>query len=425
MTSSRTLRLLASTMLGAASFGAACAANAAPAAERFTRVNAGTIITPASSIALPEDAGIRAHTNVQIFVPRGQIRLPSSQPTGNGETPASLACVYGLTPKALKCNPQTLKTVATTGQNVVAIVDAFDDPNAASDLAVYSTQWGLPAPTAANFQVVYASGKQPPQDSTGGWELEESLDVDMAHALAPNAKVILVEAKSNSTKDLLAAEAVASKLVAEAGGGEVSNSWSGSETSGEEKYEKDFATAGVVYFASTGDSPGTGFPSILTNVIGVGGTVIDRTTSGDYKSQESWPAGGGGSSPYVPRPSYQDVVQTIVGSQRGVPDISLDASPVSGAWVYDTIKYNGTIPNWIRVGGTSLASPALAAVINSSGAFNTSTVAELIEVYGDFTNKKEFTDITKGSCNNGGQTAPTKGWDYCTGVGVPLGTAGK
>src|SRR5580698_7575118 len=166
--------------------------------EKVTIVPEGTIITPGSSQFGPQDTGVRMHTNVELFQPKDHPHLYNSKPTGKFENPASLACVYGLTAAVTGCNPETLTTVTTGGSRAIAIVDAFDDPNVMSDLSVYSAEYGLPAVTAANFQVVYATGTQPAQDSTGGWELEESLDVDMAHALAPNAKIFFVEAATNS-----------------------------------------------------------------------------------------------------------------------------------------------------------------------------------------------------------------------------------
>lgn len=390
-----------------------------------TQTPQGTIITPGSSVSRPADAGVRAHTNIHIFVPKGQAHINASGPSGKYENPASLACVYGVTAKVVGCDPETLKTVATGGSRTIAIVDAYDDPNAASDLAVYSAKYGLPAITSSNFQVVYASGTRPAQDSSGGWELEESLDVDMAHALAPNAKILLVEASSASTSALLAAEKVAAKMVSAAGGGEVSNSWGGSETANEETYETTFTAKGVVFFASAGDSPGTEFPSVLSNVVGVGGTTIQRSAAGSYKSEVSWADTGGGSSAYVPRPSYQSVVSGIVGSTKGAPDLALDANPNSGAWLYDTIPYEGETLKWVVVGGTSLASPATAALVNNAGSFNASSLAELTEIYAHYGVAADFHDITAGPCGNGGETTAKKGWDFCTGVGSSLGTAGK
>ena len=320
----------------------------------------------------------------------------------------------------------TLTTVATGGSKVVAVVDAYDYPTAKADLAAFSKQYGLPAVTASNFQVVYAGGSKPSQDSTGGWEVEEALDIDMAHALAPGAKVILVEAASNSFADLFAAETVASNLVSQAGGGEVSNSWSGGEFSGEESYESDFSTSGVVYFASTGDSAGIGIPAALSNVVAVGGTTVNRDSSGNYVNQTAWSNTGGGSSAYVPVPSYQSPVSKIVGSNRGTPDISLVADPSTGVWVYDTTPYQGTKLQWFVVGGTSASSPALAAIVNNASNFFASTAAELTAVYKGFRRQANWTDVKGGTCgSNGASITAAKGWDFCTGVGTPLGRAAK
>ena len=393
--------------------------------EKVTVVPEGTIITPGSSQFRPEDAGVRAHTNVELFQPKDHPHLYNSTPTGKFENPASLACVYGVTKKVTGCNPETLTTVATGGSRTIAIVDAFDDPNVMSDLSVYSAQYGLPAVTGANFQVVYATGTQPIQDSTGGWELEESLDVDMVHALAPNASIILVEAATNKNKDLLQADRIAANLVSAAGGGEVSNSWGGSEFAKEGNLEGFFTHPGVVFFASAGDSPGTEFPSVMSHVVGVGGTYIERTETGDYSSEVSWSDTGGGPSKYVPVPTYQTAVASIVGSQRGVPDVSLDASPASGAWLYDTIAYHDRVLDWAVVGGTSLASPATAAIVNNAGHFNKLSTYELATIYAHYGKKKDFRDITAGVCHNGGETTAVKGWDFCTGVGASIGTGGK
>jgi kumamolisin len=196
----------------------------------------GHVVIPQSSVPGPGDAGKRAHTNTRVFVPNGStkpqaaVARPLVGPPVAGfffETPASLACIYRLVPVTPGCDLNVVTTVSNRGSKVIAIVDAFDNPSALADLTLFSSQFGLPAPTAANLQVVYASGVQPANDT--GWALEEALDIEMAHAMAPNAKVILVEAASDSLADLIAAEDVASGLVAAAGGGEVSNSWTGDE----------------------------------------------------------------------------------------------------------------------------------------------------------------------------------------------------
>jgi kumamolisin len=384
----------------------------------------GTIVTPDSSIARAEDRGVAAHTNIYLFVPHGAI-AENSAPTGAYNNPASLACVYGLTVPVAGCNPETLTTVAAGGSKIIAIVDAYDDPTAGNDLGVYSQQYGLPPITGENFQVVYATGKKPQQDPTGDWEVEESLDMEMAHALAPDAKIILVEAKSNQNTDLIAANKVAATLVVAATGGEVSNSWGESEFSGETRFEKVFTGANVVFLAASGDSSGTWWPSVLKNVISVGGTSINRNNQGDFVSQTTWASTGGGLSAYVKRPSYQSKVRKIVGAARGAPDLALIANPQTGIWVYDSTPYEGRVLSWSVWGGTSVATPAVAAIINNAGSFSASTLAELTEVYANLGVRQNFTDITKGSCPNAKSGKAAKGYDLCTGVGTPLGLAGK
>jgi kumamolisin len=332
------------------------------------------------------------------------------------ETPGSVACVYQLTKAVTGCNPNTALTVAAGGSRAIAIVDAYDDPNAASDLAYFSAQFGLPAP---KFQVVYAGGTKPAGNL--GWEIEESLDIEWAHAMAPNAKIYLVEAASNSYTDLFTAVSTAGRLVAAAGGGEVSMSWGGGEFSSEANYDSYFTTSGVVYFASTGDAPGTSFPSVSPNVIAAGGTTFRRNAgTGAFLAEATWVDAGGGSSLYEPRPSYQSVVGSIVGSKRGVPDISAVADPNTGVWVYDS--GNG---GWYVVGGTSASSPILAGIVNLAGHFATSTSSELTTIYNNMTSTANFGDITTGFCGPYMGYAPAKGWDFCSGVGSPKALAGK
>ena len=217
----------------------------------------GQVTIPTSSTERKGDIGLRAHTNIRVFTPTGGLpdasaMLPSGPPFAGYlfETPASLACIYNFVPQSAGCDPNTVTAVPTGGSTSIAIVDAYDNPGAAKDLAKFSKQFGLPP---ATFRVVFATGSRPLRDA--GWEIEESLDVQWAHAMAPNAKLYLVEAASNSFYDLLTAEIVAASLVASDGGGVVSNSWGGSEFAGEAGYDSFFSFPGAVYFASTGDGP--------------------------------------------------------------------------------------------------------------------------------------------------------------------------
>ena len=265
-----------------------------------------------SSLQYRGDAGARAHTNIRTLIPyegAGSLTPPGHSIGANTtglppssayfyETPASLACVYNLVSTVVAgCNPNSVTTVPTGGSKAVAIVDAYHDAYAATDLAKFSTQFGLPA---ANFTVVYANGTKPSVDRTGGWELEESLDIEWAHAMALGAKLYLVEAASNSYTDLFKAVSVASSLVTAAGGGEVSMSWGGSEFSTETTYDSYLTTPGIVYFASAGDSAGAEYPSVSPNVVAAGGTSSDRNpVTGAFETESVWQSTGGGSSTYV------------------------------------------------------------------------------------------------------------------------------
>ncbi len=401
------------------------AALAQPDPDKLVTATArGVLVTPGASLERARDRGRAAHANVHV------LRLARNQPdaaaaANSFETPASLACLYGLAPAVVGCNPQTLTRVASGGSRMIAIVDAYHYPTAAADLATFSTKFRLPAPSAANFAVVYASGTQPAADPTGGWPLEAALDIEMAHALAPGAKVVLVEAASNGFADLFAAEQAAAKMVAAAGGGEVSNSWSGGEFSGEAGAQTAFTGTNVVFFASAGDTPGTGVPSALTNVISVGGTTINRDANGNFLSQTTWTDTGGGLSPYLAAPTYQHAVTPVVGAMRGTPDIALVANPNSGVWVYDSTPYDGAAPGWIVVGGTSVASPASAAIVNNAGSFRASTAAELAVMYANMHRTKAYTDVTSGSCPNATSGTASVGYDLCTGIGTLLGRAAK
>jgi kumamolisin len=366
---------------------------------------------------------VRAHTNIKVFTPTGGLPLATaslaSGPPFRGyyfETPASLACIYNLVPQSAGCDPNLVTAVPNGGSGSIAIVDAFDDPGAARDLAKFSKQFGLPP---ANFKVVFAPGTRPPHDP--GWEIEESLDVQWAHAMAPNAKLYLVEAASNSFYDLFAAEAVAASLVANDGGGVVSNSWGGSEFATETGFDAFFSYPGVVYFASSGDGPGVIYPSASPYVVAVGGTTLSRNPeTGAFLFESAWNSTGGGLSHYEPIPPYQKGAAKVVGSHRGVPDVAAAADPNSGLWVWDS--GNG---GWYVVGGTSASAPMWAGVASAAGSNLGSTAAELTSIYRNRTNRADFTDVKSGVCGpwNGNLTLP--GYDLCTGVGSPVGYGAK
>ncbi|MGZ4409183.1 MAG: S53 family peptidase, partial [Gaiellaceae bacterium] len=232
-----------------------------------------------------------------------------------------------------------------------------------------------------------------------------------AHAIAPAAHILLVEATSNSFANLLAAEDYA-----KAHAQYVSNSWGGNEFSGETGYDSHFAQSGVSFFVSSGDSglPAQ-YPSASPNVISVGGTTLNFS-SGTFTTETGWSGSGGGCSVYETatsaQSSFSEYGQVNCGGRRSTPDVSLDADPASGVSVYDTTRYQGQA-GWFRVGGTSASSPMWAgrsavagATVNSAYVYTTNT-----------TNSITYRDITVG---NNGASALT-GYDLVTGRGSWIG----
>jgi subtilase family serine protease len=378
------------------------------------------------------------HTNIRLLVPNatqnssgGQAAQPAELPPFPGyliETPASLACIYGLAPRLDGCNPNLTTANPSGGSRAIALVDAFDDPTAVSDMATFTTQFGLPA---ADLTVVFANGARPGLDPTGGWELEEALDIEYSHAMAPQAQLFLVEAADNSLANLFGAVVVASNLVAAAGGGEVSMSWGGAEFPQETEVDSLMATRGVVYFASAGDGPGTIYPSTSPNVVSAGGTSLSSDlTTGNFLLENTWQDAGGGPSFYEPRPAFQNGVRFIVGNARGTPDLSFDSNPYSGVWIFDTnpnagIQESALGTGWYAVGGTSVAAPSLAGIINAAGRFLPSSSAENALIYAHIGNPEDYNDIVYGDCGPYIAYFALPGYDLCTGVGSPKGLRGK
>jgi hypothetical protein len=344
-----------------------------------------------------------AHCHVLVVTDRRGNPRASSSPTGL--SPATIKSVYGF------------DTSLTAGAGkTIAIVDAYDDPNAESDLNVFSAAMSLPPCTSTGsdpcFTKVDQTGGTNYPRTNSGWALEISLDVQWAHAIAPGAKILLVEASSNSFSDLLTAE----RYAADPNRGNadyVSNSWGGSEFSGETSYDGSFSQSGVSFFVSAGDAglPAE-YPSASPNVISVGGTTL-HFSGGTFTSETGWSSGGGGCSSYETATSAQanfngtgsdGYAQVNCNGKRATPDVSLDADPNSGVSVYDSVKYYGQT-GWWTVGGTSASSPMWAARSADQGVAVNSAY-----VYG---NSIPFRDITSG--NNGAPCLP--GFDLCTGRG--------
>lgn len=379
---------------------------------RTVFVTGGVVLVAALTMVLGAQ-GANVNANARAVCPGptfASARCHAQVTTDRKGNPLASATPYGLSPQTIK-SVYNFPTSLTAGAGkTIAIVDAYDDPTAESDLNVFSSQYGLPACTTANgcFKKVNQNGGSSVPRKDGGWALEISLDVQWAHAIAPGAKILLVEASSNSFSNLLAAEDYA-----KAHAQYVSNSWGGSEFSGETSFDSHFSQSGVSFFVSSGDAglPAE-YPSASPNVISVGGTTLNLDPNGNLDSETGWSSGGGGCSAYeaaTPAQSgFSGYGQVGCGGQRATPDVSLDADPASGVSVYDSTKYQSQT-GWFRVGGTSASSPMWAGRAAASGA-----AVNASYVYGS---SITYRDITSG--NN---DAPClTGFDLCSGRGSWVG----
>lgn len=307
----------------------------------------------------------------------------------------------GISPSQMK----TAYSLPSTGGNgsTIAIIDAGDTPTIETDLTVFSSTFRLSSPTNDNFEIVKMPGVG---SASGDWITETCLDVEWAHAIAPDAKILLVEAKSANNFDLLSAVDYARNRPDVAA---VSMSWGGQEFFRENNADSHFASAyGAVFFASSGDdgsSTGVSWPASSPNVVGVGGTILSFKCDGTVNSEIAWNESGGGVSAYESLPSYQTIFG-VISSRRSVPDVSYDAG--TGVAVYC-----GSDDGWITVGGTSAGAPQWAAIqALGLSATNTNLYGKAKSAYSSY-----FRDITSGT--NGGYNA-TLGYDCITGLGSPL-----
>ena len=279
-----------------------------------------------------------------------------------GYTPAEIRHAYGFDQIAFATSSGAVS--GNGAGQTIAIVDAYNDPNIVKDLSAFDSQFGVVAPP--KFTVVNERGSSALPSTDAGWSMEISLDVEWAHAIAPGANILLVEANSASLGDLLTAVNYARQ---QAGVTVVSMSWGGSEFNGESSYDSYFTTpaghAPVTFVASAGDSGGDGcWPAVSSNVLAVGGTALSINSSSVRTSETAWSDSSGGVSLYESVPSYQTGVQAT--GRRTTPDVAYDASPSTGFAIYDSVSYAGQ-SGWFCVGGTSAGAPqwaALAAIAN-------------------------------------------------------------
>lgn len=330
----------------------------------------------------------------------------------------------GLSPQQIKTAYGLDKVVAQGENQIIAIVNAYDDPFAESDLGIFSSTFNLPACTTANkcFKKIYASGTQPPLDA--GWAGEIALDVQWAHAIAPKAKIFLVEAASANADDIYKAVDVAVKN----GANVVSMSWGAPEGSWITALNLDqhFNVPNVTFLASSGDSGnGVMYPAASPYVIAVGGTTLQTDAKGNRLSESAWVGSGGGLSVVEPASAQQKVysLPNNPKKMRGVPDVAYDSDPNTGFSVYNSVPdpLSGQT-GWFVVGGTSDAAPqwaGMVAVANSivrrnipvdSILYNIAKASYALTYYDTLTGQN-------GSCGYFCQARSN--YDYVTGLGTP------
>jgi hypothetical protein len=336
--------------------------------------------------------------------------IAAKLPPGYGVT--QLQAAYGLTEAA----------ASKGADQTVAVVVAYDAPNAEQDLAVYREMYGLPPCTTENgcFRKVNQNGESGPLPSRHpGWALEAAVDLDMVSAACPQCKILLVEADDNLIVNLAAAVATAARLKAT----QISSSWGLTEQPGILAFEPFFDHPGVSIFAAAGDAGyGVSYPASSANVTSVGGTSLWPARGARGYDEYAWGATGSGCSAYIDKPSWQRAATGC--AHRATADVSAVADPITAVAVYDTHQAGG----WVQVGGTSVA---------------TSLVAGVYALIGEETRKQpggayayrhpdKFFDITSGNNtgsdpgpDNPGSCSPAvlctagEGYDGPTGVGTP------
>ncbi|MET9217832.1 peptidase S8 [Streptomyces sp. NPDC003300] len=327
---------------------------------------------------------------------------PAAAPSGFG--PADLQSAYAL--------PSSGGSGAT-----VAIVDAYDDPNAEADLATYRSTYGLPACTTDNgcFSKVGQSGSASSLPSAdAGWAEEISLDLDMVSAACPDCHILLVEADDSSMTNLGESVNTAVSL----GAKYVSNSYGGGESSSDPSYDSSyFDHPGVAITVSAGDSGyGAEYPAASQYVTAVGGTSLTSDSSSRGWTESVWTGTGSGCSSYDAKPSWQTDADC---GKRTIADVSAVADPATGVAVHDTY---GSDTGWEVFGGTSASSPLIAAVYALAGAPSAGSYpASFPYAHADALN--DVAGGSNGSCGGSYLCTGVSGFDGPTGLGTPNGTA--
>jgi subtilase family serine protease len=409
---------LDTSLSAASSFPLYVAASLSPPATPAGPIEV-TAPTPASEsanfVTVPADANTEVEPLLTV--------TPQRSPGGGGGGGGGGSVFTGYTPTQIRHAYGFDQLSGTGAGQTIAIVDAYDSPNIQADLNVFSSKFSLPTTTSSpptfTFTVAYASGTKPAANAS--WEQETSLDVEWAHAIAPNANILLVEAASSQVTDMFAAVDYAA-----AHASVVSMSWGFYEGSGEVPYDSHFTVPGVTFLASSGDAGGrVEYPAASPYVVSVGGTSLKLDANNNRISETAWSSGGGGVSRYELLPGYQSTFG-LSYSGRATPDVSYNANPNTGVLVYDSVSYFG-MSGWLIAGGTSAGAPQWAALVALADAGRaplhfsplTSTDLTTSPIYtaatGTTIYSTNYFDVTSGS--NGYPAG--MGYDLATGLGSP------
>jgi subtilase family serine protease len=391
-------------LLGAAALAALAACSPDSPATPTAVTSAGS---PAADVGTGQAQRLQ-HARVCPSEAPGVARCHSWVRVDDAAQPLAAGTPRGFGPADLR-DAYNLPSNGGSGQTI-AIVDAYDDANAESDLTVYRAQFGLPPCTTENgcFRKIDQNGGTNYPRGDMGWAEEISLDLDMASAICPDCNILLVEAKSNSLTNLFTA---VDRAVLE-GATVISNSYGASEFSSEASYESHYNHPGIAITVSSGDNGyGVEFPAASQYVTAVGGTSLTKASNTRGWTETVWSGAGSGCSAYITKPSWQ----TDAGcSRRTVADVSAVADPSTGVAVYDTYRLHPG--GWLVFGGTSVSAPIIAALYALG---NSSSASSL------YSHTSSLFDVTSGSNGNcGGSYLCTGkvGFDGPTGLGTPNGT---
>lgn len=376
-------------------------------------------------LLFPTETQAARHTPEESWIAHPPLHIDrdaASAPTGY--SPMQIRHAYGF------------DTLTVTGaRQIIAIVDAFDAPTIAEDIATFIAQYGLqpmyglphtkkcsvkagPHPC---FQKISAEKTTPASDA--GWALETSLDTEWAHVTAPDSDILLIETKNSSLTSLMHGV----DRAARSGAHIVSMSWGGPEFQNELRYDKHFKKSGVTFLASSGDlGTGESYPASSPYVLSVGGTTLPLDALGRLSGKETaWQGSGGGVSAYETQPEYQASFDIQANGKRSGPDIAYNANPTTGVSVYDSLSYGSGTGGWYALGGTSAAAPQWAGIIATIDEkrpkpLSTNTLSQSF-AYDSATVQGLFRDIRSGKNGNcGAHCKASTGYDFVTGLGSPI-----